>query len=627
MGASSSSRRGLGFNEPRPCTFRSSVSATAAARKLFIFALVATAFGVRGLSTAEVADEGTAAEAAAGGERPPPNIILILTDDQGYGDLSSNGNPVLETPNIDRLAKESASLAYFYVSPVCTPTRASLMTGRYSFRTRAFDTYLGRAMMDPAEVTLAEILGGAGYRTGIFGKWHLGDCYPMRPSDQGFHESLVHRGGGLGQSSEPVENERRYTNPVLFRNNEKVQTRGYCTDVYFDAAIAFLRECEVKGAPFFAYIATNAPHSPFHDVPQALYEKYRERDIAGALGEEPRQVDTIARIFAMVENIDDNVGKLLAALEALGNEKDTIVVYLHDNGPHLLRWVAGLRGAKTHVYEGGIRTPFFVRWPARLRAGATSPGIGAHIDLLPTLLAAANVSVPVGLRLDGRNLLPWLEGKATVPLERTLFIQAHRGDQPARFHQFAARGPRWKLLRASRFGRPDPDPASPFELFDLANDPQESRNLAAEHPEIVARLKAEYGRWFDDVSSTRPDNYAPPRIVVGSDHETRTVLTRQDWRRVSGEGARMRGEWFLTIEGNFRYEIQVLTKTEVQDAKVEVRAAGGTRSQVFAGAGKAFVLPSIPLRAGDTRFAVEISTGAGYVKPHQVILERRGTPR
>ncbi|MCB0855753.1 MAG: sulfatase-like hydrolase/transferase, partial [Bacteroidetes bacterium] len=209
----------------------------------------------------------------------PPNIILVITDDQGIGDLSIHGNPVIHTPNIDSMAARSASLTRFYVSPVCAPTRASIMTGRYNYRTRVVDTWIGRAMMDTEEVTVAELLKDAGYQTGIFGKWHLGDCYPMRPIDQGFDESLVIKGGGLAQPSEPYANNRQYTDPILFQNGEEMQTKGYCTDVYFDAALNFITQSHQKQKPFFAYIPTNAPHGPFHDVPEELKEKYLNMDL------------------------------------------------------------------------------------------------------------------------------------------------------------------------------------------------------------------------------------------------------------------------------------------------------------------------------------------------------------
>ena len=387
---------------------------------------------------------------------PPkrPNVIVIMTDDQGLGDLGCLGNPVLDTPNIDRLAAGSARLANFYVSPVCTPTRASLMTGRHAYRTRAIDTWIGRAMMEPDEVTMAEALRDAGYRTGIFGKWHLGDCYPMRAIDQGFDEALVHRGGGLAQPSEPRENARRYTDPILFRNGEAVQTSGYCTDVYFDAAIEFVRDG--GNQPFFAYVPTNAPHTPLHDVPADLLAKYLDRDIDSVLPEGSKQRDATARVFAMIENIDQNVGRLMAAIEQAGCADDTIVIYLHDNGAQQPRWCAGLRGRKGMVYEGGVRSPLFVRWPGRLAPREVTGHFGAHIDLLPTVLDLAGIPASANLACDGRSLRPLLmSDEATWP-ERHLVLQAHRGNEPVRSHHVAVRGPRYKLVRPSGFGREVP---------------------------------------------------------------------------------------------------------------------------------------------------------------------------
>ena len=208
------------------------------------------------------------------------NVILIMTDDQGWGDFGFQGTPAVKTPSLDRLAAASARMDTFYVSPVCTPTRAALMTGRWTQRSTAIDTYIGRAMLRPEETTLAEALRDAGWATGIFGKWHLGDCYPMRAMDQGFEEALVHRGGGIGQPSDPEGGEGKYTDAILEHNGERVATEGYCTDVYFDAAWEWLANAHEVGQPFFAYIATNAPHGPFHDVPTELYGEYRAADLS-----------------------------------------------------------------------------------------------------------------------------------------------------------------------------------------------------------------------------------------------------------------------------------------------------------------------------------------------------------
>jgi arylsulfatase/arylsulfatase A len=206
-----------------------------------------------------------------------PNVVLIMTDDQGYGDFGATGNRLIETPHLDAMAKRSASMSTFYVSPVCSPTRACLMTGRYNYRTRCIDTWVGRSMMEPEEVTVAESLRAAGYATGIFGKWHLGDCYPMRAIDQGFDTAVIHRGGGLAQPSEPRESGRRYTDPILYRNGKPFQSRGYCTDTYFSEAIEFIEQSSQAKKPFFVYLPTNAPHGPFHDVPEKLREALRPK--------------------------------------------------------------------------------------------------------------------------------------------------------------------------------------------------------------------------------------------------------------------------------------------------------------------------------------------------------------
>lgn len=479
---------------------------------------------------------------------PPPNVLIVMTDDQGLGDFGSAGNPVLETPRLDAFAAACPDVARFYVSPVCTPTRASLMTGRWNYRTRAIDTWIGRAMMEPEEVTLAEVLRGAGYRTGIFGKWHLGDCYPMRAKDQGFDVSLVHRGGGLAQPSEPLENERRYTDAILFEDGEPVQTEGYCTDVYVDRALEFIDASVDAGKPFFAYVATNAPHGPLHDVPEALYAKYAERDYAEVVRGDGVNPDSIARTYAMIENIDQNFGRLLDHLDERGLARDTLVVFLCDNGPVGGRQVAGLRGSKAQVYEGGIRSPLWVRLPGRVDPEAQVAQVAAHVDLFPTVLEACGVAAPEGLMIDGRSLLALLEGREVPWPERALVLQSHRGNAPTAEHQFALVEQRWKLLRASGFGR-DAAPADhPFELYDLEADPGEARDLAAELPEVVARLRTEYAAWFADVCATRVDNYAPPRIRPGTAHEPRTWLTHQDWRQADAQGWGTNGTWLVEFE-------------------------------------------------------------------------------
>lgn len=565
-----------------------------------------------------------------------PNVVLILTDDQGYGDFSFQGNPLLETPNLDRLAQSCPQVARFYVSPVCSPTRASLLTGRYNYRTRVVDTWRGRTSMEPEEVTLAEAVRDAGYRTGIFGKWHLGDNHPQRAMDQGFDETLVHRGGGLAQPSEPIENARRYTDAILFANGEAVQTRGYCTDVYFDAAIEFIDRARADGAPFFAYVATNAPHDPLHDVPPELYEKYRARDLSPVLRGADSDPDEVARVYAMVENIDQNVGRLLAHLEREGLAEDTLVVFLCDNGPTWGRWAGGLRGTKTGVHEGGIRTPLLVRYGERLSAETRVEPFGAHIDLMPTILEAVG-ALPPAVAFDGRSLWPLLCGEQPAWPERELVLQTHRGDVPAFEHHFAVIGQRWKLVRASGFEREAPLEGHPFELHDLVNDPGEAHDLSTERPELVAELRGVYRRWWEDVSTTRSDNFAPPPIVLDADAEPRVLLQRNDWRGIGTGSAD--GVWILETEGDAFFEARLLFRDPVEPQELAIFDGQGKKQiMFFPGRAKpvptpgetgsaGYVIDGIHLAlSGRTALRVRCLTARDeWISPYQIELVHRPT--
>lgn len=503
-----------------------------------------------------------------------PNVLVILTDDQGHGDLRSHGNPVLDTPRLDALAAESAAMERFYVSPVCTPTRAALMTGRNSVRTRAIDTYRGRAMMAPAEVTIAEVLRDAGYATGLFGKWHLGDNHPMRPQDQGFEKVLCHRGGGLAQPADHIDNRRRYTDAILFEDGVPVQTEGFCMDVYAQHAVRFMEESAAADRPFFAYVATNTPHGPFHDVPEELRAKYAGRDLSGVL-DDPKQADRLARCLAMVENVDQNVGRLLDAIERLGLAEDTIVVYLHDNGPNMRRYVGEMRGMKSEVFEGGIRTPFFVRWPGVVPAGLRRAEIAAHVDLWPTLVEATGVDAPAVEDQDGRSIWPLLTDTAAEWPDRLLHIQAHRGDRRVAEHNFAVIGQRYKLLRASGFGRETPPADSAFALFDLENDPREEADLFSAEPEIAASLLRAHREWFADAIDHEGFG-TPPPIVVDFDVEPSHELNRNDWRPIGG-GYGAAGEWHLSSASDRRLTVRVRTRGGPKapgTARVEVMIDG-----------------------------------------------------
>jgi arylsulfatase/arylsulfatase A len=570
-----------------------------------------------------------AAESSDTNQRP--NIVLIMTDDMGYGDLGVIGNPAIQTPNIDALASRSASMSTFYVSPVCAPTRASLMTGRYNYRTRCIDTYIGRAMMDSAEVTVAEILSDNGYLTGIFGKWHLGDCYPMRPMDQGFQESLIHRGGGIGQPSDPPGGEGKYTDPILFRNGVEEQQTGYCTDVYYRNAMQFIEKSVGRKKPFFVYLPDNCPHGPFHDVPEEDLAAYRKTNLENSVFPQdeghklPKKsdLDRTARIFAMITNVDRNVGRLQKKLDSLGITDNTIVIFMVDNGPNTRRYVAGYFGNKSMVREGGIRSPFFVQWPARLKAGVTSDIPSAHIDVLPTLLDAAGVEPPEGLKLDGRSMLPMLEGKPISLRERHLVIQSHRGDQPVRYHNFMIRNSHWKLLHSSGFGAESFKGEPKFELYDLTADPFEMKNLVSERADVVAEMTQEYDRWFEDVGSSRPDNYAPPRIHIGTKHENPVVLTRQDWRHTKGRpwAKDSMGHWLLhSAKGTYRLDCRFAPGSSAGMAILRVDDKVITKALPALATTCSFSNIDIP--AGAIRLEVELSHNGKQRGIHQADLAK-----
>jgi arylsulfatase/arylsulfatase A len=551
-----------------------------------------------------------------------PNIVVIMPDDQGYGDHGVTGNSVIRTPNIDALAQGSASMSDFYVCPVCSPTRASLMTGRYHYRTRVVDTFKGRSMMEPEEVTVAEVLQDSGYATGIFGKWHLGDNYPLRPDDQGFDESYIHRGGGLAQPSEPIENNKRYTNPILFENGKQVETEGYCTDLYFDAAIRFIDRCKQNGKPFFVYLPTNAPHGPYHDVPEELYEYYKTVDLKSIMVGKKGNVDQLARIAAMIENVDQNIGKLDQHLKEQGLFDNTMVVYLVDNGPNSMRFAGPFRGMKATVHEGGIRSPFFVRWPDRLRPGTVSDRIAAHIDLLPTIAEAAGVNVPARANVDGRSLLPLLEGKSPDWPDRHLVLQVHRGDQPVRYHHMAVRNQRWKLVHPSGFGKEEMPEGVPFELYDMASDQGEKVNLAEAKPNVFKKMLKVYDAWFDDVSTTRTDNYAPPRMVIGSDNELVSALTLQDWRVSDSVGWGVSGVWLVHVERPATFDAELVYSQPVGPMELSLSIGSVTRKATLKAGQTRLVIPSISVPQGDAEVQVQSSIKGRKGDPYHVILSR-----
>ena len=550
-----------------------------------------------------------------------PNVVIIMTDDQGHGDLGVQGHPVLKTPRIDALAGESATVSAFYVHPVCTPTRAALFTGRHPQRTTAIDTWIGRAMLEPDEITIAERLRDAGYATGIFGKWHLGDCHPMRPMDQGFDVSVVHRGGGIAQPADPEGGEGRYTDPILLRNGVLESFEGWCTDVYVDEMTAWMAK---QDTPFFAVLTTNAPHGPFHDVPIEEYERYKAMDLepTGASNH-----DRMARILAMDANIDENVGRILDTLEGLGVADDTVVLYLHDNGADHDGYSVGLRGRKGTVYEGGVRTPFFARWPGRFPPGVRTDAVGMHLDLAPTILEACEIEQSDD-RLDGRSLLGVLEAREAGDPSRPIIIQAHRGDAPVEWSNAMIRAGRWKLVNPSGFGRELSEGESAprvFELYDVLADPSEAHDLIAAEPAIASRLQAQYEAWFEDVDRGGTAAYLSPPISLGETAEP-VWLTRQDWRRTrkGGWGGRSAGYWRVepNTSGPFRVRVRRLDG-QARPERVVLRFDDEILAEIEIDSDDATIIfdaVSMPRRIG--RFTAEIQDATGSYGAYQVGVER-----
>lgn len=494
-----------------------------------------------------------------------PNVLLVMTDDQGWGDLSAGGNTILQTPQMDRIADEGMRFENFHVCPVCAPTRASLMTGRYNYRTGVLDTFKGRAMMYPDETTVAELLRDSGYRTGIFGKWHLGDNFPMRAMDQGFETSLVHNGGGIGQPSDPPNN--GYLNPVLTENGIAKRFEGYCTDIFTNAAMHFMEAH--RDEPFFCYVATNAPHTPL-DVPDEWVTPFRGTGLT----------DGEAKIYAMVKNIDDNLGKLLEKLTQLNLANDTLVLFLTDNGaggPR--RFNAGMRGIKGTVYEGGIRVPLFARWPGHIAPGSECNRLTAHIDLLPTICEYAKVKLPRSLRIDGKSLVPLLNGRGAAWADRTFFTQWHRGDEPIPRESAAVVTERYKLVLKREL-------PGGCELFDLKADPGETTSLAEKMPQIVIDLTRRYDHWLASVSATR--GFAPPRIYVGAPEENPVTLTRQDWRGPRAgyaEATGVLGHWEVDVRRGGAYRVK-LEGLPADSLRVAYFRLNGVEASMPLGAGE-----------------------------------------
>jgi arylsulfatase A-like enzyme len=418
-----------------------------------------------------------------------PNIILVMPDDVGYGDYACLGNPIIRTPSVDAFKKESLLLTQFHVSPTCAPTRSALMSGRHEFKNGVTHTVMERERLSLKTYTLPQMLKSAGYTSGIFGKWHLGDEAAYRPESRGFDEVYIHGCGGIGQSypgscgDAPGNNN---INPTLWHNGKFVKTTGYCTDLFFDQAIQWIDAKRESKQPFFAYITPNAAHLP-HVVPREYYEHY--------LGK-PGVNENTAKFLGMIENVDTNFGKLLAKLDEWGIADNTLVIYLGgDNGGTDGRGIfdAGLRGSKVTVWQGGTRAAAFFRWPkGAIPANAESDALSAHLDLFPTLagITGATLTAEVKQQVEGRSLLPILKNPKAELADRTLVHHVGRWPKgkaaESKYQNCAIQNSRFTLVNNS-------------ELYDLKNDPGEKTNVIAAHPEVVTQLRAAYEQWWTEV--------------------------------------------------------------------------------------------------------------------------------
>lgn len=430
-------------------------------------------------------------------ESAPPNVVLIVSDDQGWGDLSLHGNTNIKTPNLDSLATNGASFSRFYVSAVCSPTRAGILTGRYHPRTGVHHTSAGGERINLDEATIAEAFNHAGYVTGVFGKWHNGMQYPYHPNARGFDEFYGFASGHWGDYFSPK---------FLEHNGELVQGEGYIVDDFTGKALSFIEEHQDR--PFFAYIPYNTPHSPMQ-VPDKWWDRFDDREIAMRNRDPEREDLTFTRAaLAMVENIDRNVGRITNRLEELGLEENTIVVYMSDNGPNSWRWNGGMKGRKGSVDEGGVRSPLFIRWPDTIESGREIEQISAAIDLLPTLTDLAGISWDPPNPLDGVSLVPLLSDQSEPWNERLIY--SHWGGRTS------VRAQRWRLDDEG-------------QLHDMLQDPGQHHNVAGQHPGLAQSLADSLANWEDKVlSELKQDEHDNRPFPVGHSDFRFTQLPARD---------------------------------------------------------------------------------------------------
>ncbi len=441
-------------------------------------------------------------------DKRPPNVILILTDDLGIGDLGCQGNPWIKTPNIDAFYDESVRMTDFHASPLCTPTRAAIMTGRYPINNGAWATFKGRDALSESSITMANIFKQNGYKTGLFGKWHLGDNYPVRPTDKGFDVAIHHLAGGVGELSDYWGNS--YFDDVYFVNNEPKQFEGYCTDVWFNETMKFIDENQDE--PFFIYLPTNAPHDPLI-VAEEYAAPYKHLEGEKIIS---------ANLYGMIANIDENMGRFQKYLKDKNLEENTILIFMSDNGTRYgynysgkLGYNKGYSGIKGSKLEGGHRVPFFMRWPqGKIEGGKDINDAVAHVDLIPTLAGLCNLSLPQNLNLDGIDFSPALSNNDYQLPERTVFVHNRQDWRPPMDeNETCILKNNWRLINGSK-------------LYDIEKDPKQKNDLANEYPEVVQDLLAQNAK-FIDFTKKNPEYNELPVHVVGHKAQKEVTLTIQ----------------------------------------------------------------------------------------------------
>lgn len=484
---------------------------------------------------------------AQGNNRRRPNVLFVLIDDVGYGDFACLGNPYIKTPNIDKLHSHSTRFTDFHVSPTCAPTRASLMTGRYCNAVGVWHTIMGRSLLDPRQRTIANCFKDAGYATGIYGKWHLGDNYPCRPHDRGFDDAVVCGGGGIWQTPDYFGND---DNDDAYLHNGRFQKyTGFSTDVFFDLAMNFIEGARKANQPFFCYLATPAAHQPTW-APEEDSRPYQNVPGLKSPG-----------FYGMIANVDKNLGRIVAFLEERGLAENTIILFATDNGTadgaHVYN--ASMRGQKGSPYDGGHRAPLFMRWPAGgLKDGRDVNTLTAHFDIFPTLADLCKLPNSAG-SIDGKSWRPLLYERNPKWEERTLFTDSQREERLRKWKDTAVMTQQWRLVNRSK------DSTAPkYELYDIGKDPGQKTDLAAQKPQIVKALQAQYDAWWQRVSA---DGEEYVRIVLGAEPENPSSLNCMDWhgdsinvwnQRQIRQAPVANGFWAVDVHqaGRYRFELR-----------------------------------------------------------------------